>query len=383
MPGAPIFHRQSISTATGWIDRLAQRLDVESVPLNDAVDRCLACDIHAQHTYPSNTIAALDGYALTAAGTVGASDYSPLPFRQTDAAMPLQSAEAAPLANGEALPDNADAVIEQEQVEQRARALEISATVAPGSGVIAAGEEFETGARLLNAGHRLRPQDIAWLALDGRDTVDVIGRPRITVLLIGRFTLDANGPALTAAVERDGGCVVHTAQVDSPAALKQALRAIDSDAVVTAGGTGQGTNDFAIAALAELGSVDIYGVAMNPGESTALGFAAQTPVLLVPGRPLACLCAYDTLGSHLVRHLAGNDSGASHDTRQMLLKRKVVSSIGQLDICRVRIDAAGAEPLATAENRLLSTLVAADGYILIPENSEGHPAETMVTVHLY
>ncbi len=383
MPGAPIFHRQSISTATGWIDRLAPRLDVESVPLNDAVGRCLACDIHAQHTCPSNTIAALDGYALAAAGTVGASDYSPLPFRQTDAATPLQPAEAVPLANGEALPDNADAVIEQEQVEQRARTLEVSATVAPGSGVIAAGEEFETGALLLSAGRRLRPQDIAWLALDRRDKVDVIGRPRITVLLVGGVPHDANGPALTAAIARDGGRVVHAARVDSAAALKNALASIDSDAVITAGGTGQGVNDFAIATLAKFGRIDIYGVAMNPGESTALGFAAERPVLALPGRPLACLCAYDRLGSYLVRHLAGDASGASHDTRQMPLKRKVVSSIGQTDICRVRIDAAGAEPLATAENRLLSTLVAADGYILIPENSEGHPAETMVTVHLY
>jgi molybdopterin molybdotransferase len=221
------------------------------------------------------------------------------------------------------------------------------------------------------------------LSLAGVSTVPVVRRPRVSILLAGRFDRDANGPMLAAAVKRDGGGVSGPQPVADAGALASALSSEATELFIVSGGTGQGADDFSVATLARIGGVDIYGVAMNPGESLALGRVGDRPVILLPGQPLACLCAYDLLGSRLVRRMAGDDAALPYAAIRLPLARKVASTIGCLEICRVRVRDGAADPLAVAENRLLATAVRADGFVLIPENSEGFPAGTEVNVYLY
>jgi molybdopterin molybdotransferase len=205
----------------------------------------------------------------------------------------------------------------------------------------------------------------------------------VSLLLAGRFERDANGPMLGAAVERDGGTLLGPQAVADADALGAALSSGEPDLFIVAGSAGQGANDYAVSTLARIGSVAIYGVAMNPGECVALGCIGDRPVILLPGQPLACLCAYDLIAGRLVRRMAGGDGTLPHASVRLPLARKVASTIGCLELCRVRVRDGAADPLAIAENRLLATAVHADGFVLIPENSEGVPAGTQVAVHLY
>jgi len=383
MPSHPEFHRRSVTEAFAWLDRWAGTYASEDVPLAEAAGRRLAEPDIAQTAWPRSRVAAVDGYAVIAAGTVGASDYIPLPYRAVDGLGALSVGEAVLVTAGEALPDGADAVLDPGLVDGRARTLEVSGTIAPGTGVVAAGEEVEAGASLLEAGRHLRPQDLAWLALAGRSTVPVVGRPRVRILLAGRFERDANGPMLSAAVERDGGSITGPHRVSDGHALASALLSEGPDLFIVSGGTGQGADDFSVTTLARIGSVDIYGVAMNPGEGVVMGQVGSRPVIMLPGQPLACLCAYDLLGARLVRRMAGGDGRLPYTAIRLPLARKVASTIGCLEICRVRLRDGAVDPLAVAENRLLATAIRTDGFVLIPENSEGFPAGTEVHVHLY
>lgn len=161
------------------------------------------------------------------------------------------------------------------------------------------------------------------------------------------------------------------------------LDARDVDAVIGLGGTGQGWNDHAVEALADVGEVAFHGIALHPGESTAVGRLGQRPVVLLPGLPLAAFVAADLVASRVVRRLAGRPAVPRRASSCGTLTRKVASRLGRLEICRVRCDGDIVEPVAVADGTTLATIVRADGYFAIPAASEGFAAGESVTVTLY
>ena len=129
--------------------------------------------------------------------------------------------------------------------------------------------------------------------------------------------------------------------------------------------------------------MQLDGVAIHPCGGVVLGESDSRPVLLLPGQPLACLCAYDLIGARLVRRLAGRPSTFSYRRQALTLGRKVVSRIGRLELARLRITADRAEPIAVADDHTLATATEADGFLLVPEQSEGYPAGSRVEAYLY
>jgi molybdopterin molybdotransferase len=196
---------------------------------------------------------------------------------------------------------------------------------------------------------------------------------------------DANGPILTALVERDGGIVGDLSRLARDrAALRDALRQPGADAVLVAGATGPGAGDQAAAALREAGEIALSGVAMRPGESASAGRAADAPVFLLPGTPAACLWAYELLAGQAIRRLAGLDPGLPFPTQTLRTARKIVSEIGTLDVCPVRCTGHGTvEPVVSFAEAGLAAAAHADGFVLVPEASEGYPEGAPVTVYLY
>lgn len=383
-PAAPTaFDRVLPEEAWAWIDAHAAPVHSESAPLARAAGRVLASAVTTDTDLPRIAQAGTDGFALRAADTEGASDYSPLPLRlAARGASVLKPGEAVEVGSGEPLPAGADAVLPLEAGEIQGGQLEVSTPIAAGEDVARIGEEARAGERLLPAGRRLRPQDLAWLALAGITEVEVVGRPRVRVLLAGQFEHDADGPLLTALVARDGGVLVGCERAPDLAALQAALRQPGADLVLIAGGTGLGPDDEAAAALAREGELAIHGLAMHPGDTAGLGRVGEMPVALLPGMPLACLCAYDVLASRLLRRLAGL-SGEAYRRCELPLARKVASRLGSLEVCRVRIVDGRAEPLAIVEGRVLASAVRADGFFTVPVQSEGHAEGEVVTVRLY
>lgn len=375
-PGRP-------QAAFDWSERWPRGSTIKQLSLARAAGRVLALDLCAGADLPARASCARDGYALLAADTLGASDYSPLPLQLVPAATALRHGTAAVVANGDPLPRGADAVLPLEQGDLAGQVLEVAAGLPPGEGVIQPGEEYRRGAVLLPAGRRLRPQDLAYLAGAGISEVSVQRRPRVRILLAGRYQTDADGPQLAALVARDGGQADAVEHVADSAALSDALRQADAELILVAGGTGYAACDFAVAALRSCGEVALDGVAIHPGGGVVLGRVETTPVVLLPGTPLACLCAYDLIAARLLRRLAGRPAALPYRQRRLELARKLVSGIGRLELARVRIDGDTAIPLVTAEDRILASAIHADGFVLIPEQSEGFAAHSAVNVYLY
>lgn len=369
--------------AFDWADRWPRASGAEPIPLVAAAGRVLAQDLTAHADIPAQPRSARDGYALLAADTLGAGDYNPLPLRIGPASLPARRGYAARVAQGDPLPLGADAVLPLEQGDMRADVLEVGVGLASSDGVIRAGEECPAGGLLLGTGRRLRPQDLARLALAGLTEVRVRQRPRVRIVLAGHFETDADGPLLAALVNRDGGQVAEVRIASDPPGLADALHAPGADLILVAGGTGQGPQDRAFDALQQCGTLQLDGVAIHPGGGVVLGDSGSRPVLLLPGAPLACLCAYDLIGARLLRRLAGRPGHLPYRRRALTLGLKVVSSIGRLELARLRISADRAEPIAVADGHTLATATQADAFLLVPEQSEGYPQGSTVQAYLY
>jgi molybdopterin molybdotransferase len=285
--------------------------------------------------------------------------------------------------------------------------LEIFAAVAAGSGVERRGQQLRAGTALIEARRILRPQDVGLLASLGIDRVRVARLPRVRLVIAGpkRFagrpsTGDANGPMLRGLIERDGGMVVtmiettietmiettfKTMNAVEPRceAIGEAIAAPGADVILVAGRTGTGADDEAPLALAKVGELAIHGVALRPGGSTGMGLAGATPVLLLPGDPLGCWCAYELLAGRLIRSLGGRSPELPQLVREAEVGRKIVSAIGFVDLCQVRLVDGRVEPVGSAEFGGLASSVRADGFLVIPAPLEGYAPGTRVKVQLY
>ncbi len=373
----------SIDHVTGWLDARLAVMPREALAVPAAPGRVLAESVSAPDDLPSAPVSAVDGYALSSEATVGASDYNPLSFPVKDAGEATASgSEAVPVVSGQALPGGADTVIPVETVDRRAGVVEIYEPVAPGDNVIPVGREARGGDRLLDAGRVLRAADTALLIEHGLSEVYVTRRPRVRVIVARDDIRDAVGPMIRSLVASDGG-VADPILRPGRDGLAAVLAAGEGDLLLVIGGSGPGSNDHAAAALAEAGELVYRGVAINPGETTTLGTVGDMPVILLPGPALAALFAYDMIAGRAVRRLAGRGAALPYGTRRAVLDRKVASGLGRLECCRVRVAGDRATPLAIVDNRTLSTVVRADGFVPVPEHSEGWAAGAEVNVYMY
>lgn len=375
---APISHPQAVD----WIDERTNPMPGEECAVAGAVGRVLAGELRSRRDHPAIPVAAVDGYALSSAATVGAGDYNPLPLRVRDAHQAqVKPEEACKVMSGEPLPGGTDTVMPVEETELRGGFIDIFSPVAAGANVIPPGREAREGDTVLAAGRILRPADTAMVIALGTPTVAVCRRPVVGVVSARNDIADASGAMVAALVERDGGIVDSTvAGVDGLASI---LAGADHDLLLVIGASGVGANDNAAVALSQCGDVAARGVAINPGETTTLGSVNDTPVVILPGPPLAALFAYDMIAGRAVRRLAGRSGELPYGIRRLELDRKVASGLGRLECCRVRVSAGHADPIAVADNRTLSTAVRADGFVLVPEQSEGFAPGGEVTVYMY
>jgi molybdopterin molybdotransferase len=383
--------RASVGRATEWVDATAATLRSEEIAIGDAGGRVLADPVVAPVDVPAGDRTVADGYALRAAETVGASDYNPLPLRREDGIAILPPGAAALAPAGAPLPPGADAVMGFEATQANGATIEVFAAAANGTGIERRGEQLREGMTLLAAGRRLRPQDVGMLAGLGIVRIRVIRLPRIRLIVTGAKRLavdqaahDMDGPMLSALIARDGGCVEPvTLDGATRPALREAIQTAGADAILVVGRTGPGPDDEAPLALAEAGRLSLHGVALRPGGSVGMGTAGGAPAILLPGEPLACLCAYDLVAGRLVRRLAGRDPGLPYVAKTVEVGRKIVSAIGFVDLCRVRLVEGRAEPIGSAESGGLVAAMRADGFVLVPEPLEGYAPGTHVTVHFY
>jgi molybdopterin molybdotransferase len=241
----------------------------------------------------------------------------------------------------------------------------------------------------------LRPQDLGVLSSVGIRDVQVVRQPRVRLVVTGNELVpsgsrphgyrlvDANGPMLTALVERDGGIVDFPGLVpDTDDAILGALRD-DADVVIVSGGTSVGMEDLVPMLLAAHGELAVHGIAMRPGGPTGFGRLDHRLVFLLPGFPVSCLCAYDFFAGRAIRALGGRSKAWPYSSIRATLTRPLTSPRGRLDYARVRVIDGQVEPLAITGASVLTSTTRADGFVIIPTDSEGFDGGTEVDVWLY
>jgi len=395
--------RTEVPVALAWIDLHAARLGDERIALEDATGRTLAAAVIAPLDVPGFDRAAMDGYALRGTETAGASEYNPLAFPVLGQAMPghpfsgtVPAQSAVRIMTGAPVPADVDAVVPAEYATENAGRIEITRPVAPGQHVGHRGEDIRTGSAALDAGRRLRPQDVGLVASLGLAEVTVTRQPRVRILVTGNEVktpgtpkgayeiYDANSYMLRGLVARDGGVLETQHRLgDEQDQIRSALVAPGADVILVSGGSSVGREDFAPQLITEAGELAIHGVAMRPSSPAGIGRIGDALVFLLPGNPVSCLCAYDFFAGRAIRLRGGRPPDWPHRTRRCVVARKIVSAIGRVDYCRVRLVEDRVEPIALSGASILSSTTRADGFVIVPGESEGYGPGTEVTVFLY
>lgn len=382
-------------------------LGVERVRLVDALDRVLALGIAAPRDNPPFSRAAMDGYALKGENTFGASQGNPIYFRVKGEVLTgkpsnlvLQDYEAARIMTGAPLPGGANAVAMFEYVRELQGGIEVVKAVTPGKNVSHKGEDVKKGRVLLKKGRRIKPQDVALLAAMGIAEVEVYRRPRVGVIATGEELrepggrlgdgeiYDANSYSLYSLVKRSHGLPrLYGIVGDDYGELREAVgKALKEDLVLISGATSVGERDLVPEVIAELGRVLVHGVAMRPGEPTGCGVVEGKLVFMLPGYPVAAVFAYETFVRPVLEKMQGLREEKGYKVRGRL-KRRVASELGRRDYVRVRLALRGdeleVEPLAVKGSGIISSLVRADGFVVVPENTEGLEEGTEVEVNLF
>jgi molybdopterin molybdotransferase len=351
-----------LAEVTARIDALVKPIAPRRIAIAAAVGRVLAEDVVAAVAVPAAARALRDGFVVAAEALSDASSYAPVQLA------PTQRVDA-----GQALPAGTDAVAPLDTVVGRDGRFAAIAPVAPGDGVLPAGGDVKAGTLLLRTGAVVRATDAAASAVAGIAEV-AVREPHVCVAPAQAghdAIIMAAVDLLASAIAAAGGVVHRTA--DAAAALAHT----EADAIIVVGGTGMGRNDMSVRALAASGQVEVRGVALTPGETTAFGMIGQRPVLLVPGRLDAALAVWVTLGRHVVARLTGGFDDVQGTLA--LLRRKHASPLGLAEVVPVYQSGDQAEPIASGYWPL-QAIARANGWILVPSGSEGYPVGAEVVV---
>ena len=394
--------RSTVEEVLAWLGETIAPLGSEPVSVTCAAGRVLAADVAASCNVPGFERSMMDGYAVIADQTLGATPYQRIPLAIIDQSLPgrpatrlLERDTAIRIMTGAPLPVGANAVLPAEFTEADGEQIWIQGEVPPGKNVGRVGEDIAQGDVILKSPRRLRPQDVGVLSSAGVDEVPVICQPKVRIVVTGDELLpagstpsgyqitDANGPMLHALCVRDGAQPVHPGIVpDQPEAIRAAMHS-DVDVVLVSGGSSVGQEDHAPLLLASDGELRFHGIAMRPSSPTGMGRLGNRLVFLLPGNPVSCLCAYDFFAGRAIRTLAGRNPDWPYRCVQRQLRRKLVSTVGRVDYARVRFVADQIEPLAISGASILSSTTRADGFVIVPADSEGYPARSSVEMWLY
>jgi len=383
-------------------------LPAEPAPLAEALGRVTAAPIWASLSSPHYHAAAMDGVAVRAAETAGATESTPLRLALGRQAIWVDT--------GDPLPPDTDAVIMAEHVQDLGDEVEIMAAVAPWQHVRPLGEDIVATEMVLPENHRLRPVDLGALAAAGHTSVPVRRRPRVAIIPTGTELVsledggwrmeDGSSPSsilhppsspkpgqiiefnslmLAGQVSEWGGQAARLAPVpdrreELRAAIEQALA--EYDIVVVNAGSSAGSEDYTAAVLAEIGTVAVHGVAIRPGHPVILGVVQGKPVLGLPGYPVSAVLTAELFLRPLIYRMQGQ-LPPRRPSIPAVVSRKLLSPIGEDEFVRVTLGQVDDRVIATPLTRgagVVMSLVRADGLVLVPRFSEGlHPgAEVQV-----
>lgn len=369
----------------------AGSLPTERIPVEQAAGRLTSARVRARHSSPAYHAAAMDGIAVAAAATRGASATSPRHL--------VAGREAFPIDTGDPLPAGCDAVIPIENLQATADGFEITAAAHPRQHVRLAGEDLSGGEILLASGRWLTPARLGVLLAGGLTEVEVRRRPRVGILPTGDElcqpgedprpgkVVESNSRMIAAMVAEWGGAPERLSPVvDRMELLEDAVRgaARRFDVVLTLAGSSAGRGDFMPSIVARCGELLFHGLALMPGKPAYAGLVEKTPVIGLPGFPVSAAVVAERLVRPVLAHLLGAPLPERERLSATLL-RNVPSRAGLEEVIRVLAGKIGPRWVAVPLGRgagALTTLARAQGVVRIGAADEGLQAGTQVEVEL-
>ncbi len=394
------------------MERVKDFLPVESetIPVADAFSRILAEDLIAKKDLPGFRRATMDGYAVAANSTFGASESSPawltIAGTLSMGAIPeftLEAGQVAGISTGGMLPKGADSVVMVEHTELiDERSVEIYKSVAPLQNVIDASEDFAKDETVLSRGTFIRPQEEGLAAGLGFSEIRVFKRPKVGIISTGDEIVsieeeplpgkirDINSYTLSGFIkEAHAEPVCYGIIKDDPTALKKALEKAleETDMVLISGGSSVGTRDFTIEAISSLPDTEIlaHGMSISPGKPTILARVGKKPVWGLPGQVVSAMVVFKIVVIPFLNHLKGLEGRDRTIRVPAILSRNVASAQGRREFIRVLLEHQTGRIMAKpvlGKSGLIRTMIHADGLLEIGDHVEGLEKDTLVHIIL-
>jgi molybdopterin molybdotransferase len=389
-----------------------QPLEVEDRPILDALGQVLGEDLLADFDVPPLTNSAMDGYAVRATDTAGASDARPVSLRVIEdlpagrcAERPVEPGTAIRIMTGAPLPLGADTVVQFELTgegrgEPRGTEVTVYAPAGSGQNIRRAGEDLQRGSTVLSAGTLIRPPEVGILATMGRASAPVHRRPRVAILSTGDEVIepgtplapgkiyDANSYTLAAMVLRAGGQPVRLgiARDDVEDLVARVERLERVDLLVTSAGVSVGDYDVVKQALTRAGEVTFYQVRMRPGRPLAFGHLGGVPLLGLPGNPVASAISFELFGRPAIARMLGRASWDRPEVQARLAEGAIDNYDARRSYYRVHVRREDGQQVARLTgpqgSGILSSMVRANGLMVVDERTARVVAGDPVTVRL-
>ena len=394
----------SLDEALKAVLAYAKPAETEEIGFDDALNRVLAEDVCSPADSPPFDRAAMDGYAIRAEDSFGASPNNPVLLKLIKSQrekgeesrveeVEIGDGECFSIQTGMALQNGSNAVVMLEYTKERGSELEIFKPVTPGKNVSFKGEDVKKGVVVLREGKLLRAHDVGMLASLFKRSVKVYKRAKFGIMSTGDELLnpeeaepyegekriaDVNSYVLAGLTEpiassyrigivRDNYDKIKTAISESLAGDS------DCDGVLISGGSSVGKRDFIADAVEDSGDLVFHGVAIRPGEPTGFGIVNNKPVFILPGYPVATISAFELL----VRPFLFAVHGVKEGRKKIfaIARKKIPSAVGRTDFVRVRLvckeNEYFVEPIRVSGSGILSSMTKSDGFVVIEENKEG------------
>lgn len=362
----------------------------ERVPVAESLGRVTASAVYAKLCVPHYNACAMDGVALSAAVTFGATETTPVCLSERDYVR---------VDTGDPLPPGCDAVVMVEDVVEFGEGIKLFSAAAPWQHVRQIGEDICAGEMLLPSFTKITPAAMGALLAAGVVSIDVIKRPLVGLIPTGdEIVPPCENPRQGEIMEFNStifsgmlsqwGALSKTYPIvkDQAEQIQNALLAAvkECDAVVLIAGSSAGREDFSVSAIRAAGEVFLHGIAIKPGKPAILGNSGATPVLGVPGYPVSGMIALEKLFKGVVDALSGHAAEAPVRVRATLARR-LNSSLKYREFVRARLGAVNGKLVAVPLNRgagVITSFVKADAIVDIPQDSEGIEAGETVDVTL-
>ena len=387
-----------LPNALNEISKFQVITEKEEISLKDGNKRVLAEDIYSYHNSPPFDKSAMDGFAVIAEDTFGASQRNPKHFKVIDeigagssSNKTIKNNEAIVIATGAPIPNGANAVIMKEFTSLNGDDLEIQSQVTPLENISKTAEDINKGDKVLSSNTLIRPQELGLIASAGYSKINVYKKPKVKLIITGSELVEPsktlNAPQiinsnqfiLASMIESTGAIVELIHVEDDYETLKNVFMSIKNyDVVITTGGTALSKGDLVVKLIDEVGDLVFHGISTRPGKPAAFGKINNIPIFMLSGQPVAAMAQFDILARKFLINLQGRNF--EHKIVKRTSKVKIPSTLGRTDYIRAVADDEFARHVLNRGSGIIRSMVEANSFIIIDENNEGVDEGDLVDV---